>query len=70
MSSKQFSLGDYKDILLAHEGDYRRSKPSDRQDIVDEIVDEITAEGGGKFEGSFKGIEQVSQLTDRILRSH
>jgi len=70
-SPKQFSLGDYKAILLAHEGDYRGSKAGAKHEVVDEIIGEITTGGKGKFKkGSLKALEQVSQFTESMLRSH
>ena len=62
MSSAQSnSLGNYTDILLTYEKEYRLSKARDRQEILDKIVGEIASQGKGKSkQGNVKGLEQVS----------
>ena len=56
-------LSDYKDILLAHESDYRSSKSARRREVIEEIIDEIASQGKGKLRQEvLKGLESVSQF--------
>ena len=62
-SAKSILLSDYKDILLAHEDEYRLSKGSKRQEIVKEMIEKIASQGKGKLrEDVMKGLESVSQF--------
>jgi len=61
---KTISLSDYRDILLAHEGDYRQSKGGDRLGVMEKIIEDIMSQGKGKdkLQPEFiKNLESVSQ---------
>ena len=62
---KGIVLSKHKDILLAHESDYRSSKGDERQKIVETIIEEIASHGKGKFSKpeAIKILSPVSQFS-------
>ena len=55
------SLSDYIPILVDHEEEYRSSRGSRRQEVINEIKDDIAAQTVGKLtEEDLEGLDQVS----------
>lgn len=56
-------LSAYKDILLSHEQEYRKSGGSEREEVIKTIIADIVTQKGGTIDESFmKGLDKVSQL--------
>ena len=54
-------LSEYKDILIAHDREYRESSSPDRQEIIQEIMQEMVAQSEGTLDqGTLKGLAVVS----------
>ena len=65
MSSSSISLDNFKTVLVAYERDYRSSRDTARQEVLNEIIEEINSQGKGKSKSgpnTVKRLEQVSQL--------
>jgi hypothetical protein len=60
MAPKKFILGDYRDILLSYEREYRAAKPAMRGEVLEKIIEEITTDGLHKFKGPAKELKDVS----------
>jgi hypothetical protein len=59
--SKATGLSPFKDILLAHEQDYRQYWRAERQEIVQDIMEEMVAQSKGPLDKDLmKDLEQVS----------
>jgi hypothetical protein len=59
MSSKPFSISNYRDILYLHEEEYRASKGTKHQAVLQKIMDQITSDEGYKFKGTEKELQEV-----------
>ena len=56
-------LSEYKDILIAHDQEYRESCSSGCQEIIQEIMQEMVAQSEGTLDqGTLKGLAVVSSL--------
>ena len=62
---KGIVISKHKDILLAHETDYRSSKGDERQKIVEKIIEDIASQGKGKLSKpeAIKILTPVSQFS-------
>ena len=57
------SLSEYKDILIAHDWEYRESRGSGRQENIQEIMQEMVAQSEGTpDQGTLRGLAVVSSL--------
>jgi hypothetical protein len=64
VATKPVGLSAFKDILLAHEREFRASRGAERQEVVQEVMKEMVAESKGTLDKDFlKGLEQVSSPT-------
>jgi hypothetical protein len=61
--SKPIGLSDYKEILIAHERDFRESRGNERQTIIQEVMEEMVAQSKGTLDKeTMKGLDQVSGI--------
>lgn len=69
-SLKMPGLSDFKPILLANEQEYRESKGSDRQGVVEDIMKSMVAQSQGTLDKIFlKGLDAVSSQIWTMYRS-